>query len=86
MFENVGEKIKLVAKVIFVLGVIVSLVAGIMIFLSLSAIAAIDSSRSSRMIAAGVVSILVTILSILFSYVSSLFVCGFGILVDNAEY
>lgn len=65
MFENVGEKIKGVAVVVFILEVIAAVVFGL---------GSIDNG-----------GILLIALGILAAWVSSLFVYGFGVLIESAE-
>ena len=70
MFDNIGSKIKILAKVISILGVIVSVVSGfaLIVFTSLD-----------------VEGVLLVILGSLISWASSFVLYGFGQLIKNVE-
>lgn len=75
MFNNIGSKIQTFAKVMCWIGIIVSVVAGLVM---------IVSSFSSYAPAAGIVAGLLTaVLGSLFSWVGSFMMVGFGELVEN---
>ena len=75
MFNNIGRKIKTFAKVMCWIGIIVSVVAGLVM---------IVSSFSGYAATAGIVSgILTAVLGSLFSWVGSFMMVGFGELVEN---
>ena len=71
MFECPGDKIKAVAKILFVSGCILFLILGIVIL----------SSNEDLWI----ISILLWVFGALFSYISGLLVYGFGELITNSE-
>ena len=71
MFECPGDKIKAVAKILFVPGCILFLILGIIIL----------SSNEDLWI----ISILLWVFGALFSYISGLLVYGFGELITNSE-
>ena len=71
MFECPGDKIKAVAKILFVSGCILFLILGIIIL----------SSNEDLWI----ISILLWVFGALFSYISALLVYGFGELITNSE-
>lgn len=75
MFNNIGSKIKTFAKVMCWIGIIASVVAGLVM---------IATSFSSYAPAAGIVAgILTAVLGSLFSCVGSFMMVGFGELVEN---
>ena len=75
MFNNIGRKIKTLAKVICWIGIIASVLAGV---------AMIVGSLSSYAPAMGIVTgILTAVLGSLFSWVGSFVMVGFGELVEN---
>lgn len=75
MFNNIGRKIKTFAKVMCWIGIIASVVAGLVM------IATIFSSYAPT---AGIVAgILTAVLGSLFSWVGSFMMVGFGELVEN---
>ena len=65
-FENIGGKIKTLAQVVAILGVIVSVIAGLFV---------LDDSALYGVLIAFVGSVL--------SWISSLFIYGFGELIDK---
>ena len=69
MFENVGEKIKTFARVIFSLELIASIISGIVIFLN-------DDDLTF-------IALLTVILGIIFSWFSALLIYGFGELIEK---
>ena len=71
MFECPGDKIKAVAKILFVSGCILFLILGIIIL----------SSNEDLWI----ISILLWVFGALFSYISGLLVYGFGELITNSD-
>lgn len=76
MFNNIGSKIQTFAKVMCWIGIIVSVVAGLVV--------RIVSSFSGYAPAAGIVAgILTAVLGSLFSWVGSFMMVGFGELVEN---
>lgn len=75
MFNNIGRKIKTFAKVMCWIGIIASVVAGLVM---------IATSFSSYAPAAGIAAgILTAVLGSLFSWVGSFMMVGFGELVEN---
>ncbi len=74
MFDSIGEKIKKYAEILFVIEVIISLIgAGIIGFGNVSGAVGL------------LVFLLLAVLFIAYSYMSIIFIYGFGDLVDNAE-
>ena len=75
MFNNIGRKIKTFAKVMCWIGIIASVVAGLVM---------IATSFSSYAPAAGIVAgILTAVLGSLFSWVGSFMMVGFGELIEK---
>ena len=73
MFSNVGGKIQVLAKVLFVIGIVASVGWGLTVF---------RSYRGGEAIFFGILSILIGALS---SWVGSWFLHGFGEIVENSE-
>ena len=69
MYENIGSKIKTLAKVIFIILSIVSVVGGLTL---------LDTKI-------GVFGILIAALGVLFSLVGTFFLYGFGQLIENTD-
>ena len=72
MFNNIGQKIKSLAKVFFWIGVIGSAVSGIVMM----------TADDEAMIVFGVLTI---VFGIMFSWVGNFFIYGFGQLVENSD-
>ena len=77
MFENIGEKIKMSAKVLCWVGIIVSVVYGIVYMVS--------TEFWDFGIIYFFISVLIMVVGSLLSWVSSLGLYGFGELVDNVS-
>lgn len=75
IFDNIGDKIKTVAWICFSMGIIASLLLGIYI----------ASIVSSDDISPIVTIILVSAIGSLLSWVGSLFIYGFGQLIENSD-
>ncbi len=82
MFENIGGKIKTLAQIICWLGIVFSVLVGICIIIlgSLTSDTAIGSVFSGM---SAFTSILYFLLGPLLSWVSSLFIYGFGELIEK---
>ncbi len=79
MFNNVGAKIKTLATVLFILNVVFTII-GVLLLCS-----AIDSLRALDFAATFLLLVFLAALGCCISWIFSLFVYGFGILVQNAE-
>ena len=78
MFDNIGGKIKALAKVLCWLGIIASVISGIAII--------VMASQNRYSSGTGVVSGLLTIvLGCLGSWIGSFFTYGFGQLIENTD-
>lgn len=76
LFENIGEKIKTLAKVIFSIGIAVFALTGFIVFVGLvGAIGFVVFLMGVGIIAVGIIS----------SYISSMFLYGFGELISNSK-
>ena len=71
MYEKVGEKIKLIAKIICIIGVIGSVIYGIYML-----------TLGSEFFFSG---LLIAVVGSLGSWISSLFTYGFGVIISNTE-
>lgn len=74
MFNNIGKKIKALAKFLCILGIILSILIGVLMILS--------HSGDPQTLFYG---ILVIVLGSLLSWVGAFFAYGFGELVDNSK-
>ena len=81
MFENIGRKIKALAKVICWIGIIASVVVGVIIIYDWSV-----QSYRYRDSAELITGIVVIILGSLLSWVGSFVLYGFGELVENSTF
>ena len=77
MFDNIGSKIMKLAKVLCWIGIIASIVSGIVIISG--------GSRSYNSGAAVFSGILTIVLGCLFSWIGSFFTYGFGHLIENTD-
>lgn len=73
MFDNIGGKIKTLAKVICWIGIIVSIIAGI--------VAGVAMGSGSGVL----VAILIIVIGALCSWIGSFLLYGFGELIDNTK-
>ena len=90
MFNNIGHKIKGLAKFICWLGIILSVILGVILILSASTSRSfsIDGYSERVTISAGgsiVAGILVIVFGSLFSWIGSFFMYGFGELVESSK-
>lgn len=74
MFKNIGKKIKTLAKVICIVGIVASVILGISMILT--------STQTGYGIIIGIVYLL---LGPLFSWIGSFALFGFGELIDNSK-
>lgn len=81
MFENVGKKLKSLAKVMCVIGIIVFIIAAIVLF-----VAASNSTTESLAYTNIYMGFACLIVGPLGSWISSLFVYGFGELIDKIDF
>ena len=72
MFDNIGSKIKTLAKVICWIGILISVISGIVVI----------ASTGSTGVPVG---ILVIVLGALLSWIGSFVLYGFGQLIENSE-
>jgi hypothetical protein len=79
MFYNAGEKIKFIAKMIFILNVIFAVIGDLLLC------STVDKIFNSNFAVLIFVFLLVACLGVAISWAVALFVYGFGILVSNAE-
>lgn len=89
MFKEIGKKIKGLAKILFVLGIIISVICGIASCTGIVGAATIASGADVPEPAAliiGIIAFLIVLLiGILISYLSVLFTYAFGELVDKVD-
>lgn len=79
MFKNVGKKIKKLAKVVFIVGIIVFTIVNLFVSIIIGKIIYAP---------AGFVVLLIfgiAIAGVILTYISSLFIYGFGELIDNSQ-
>lgn len=82
MFSNIGGKIKGLAKFICWLGIIISVVAGIVLIISARHSDGYYSYTDTNMI---IVGIIVMVFGSVLSWIGSFVLYGFGELVDNSS-
>ena len=80
MFNNIGEKIKTLATIITILGIIASVISGIA-FIVYSIVEAYDVSR---LVAGIILGVLTMVVGSLISWISSFLLYGFGELIENS--
>ena len=78
MFDNVGSKIKKLAKIFCWLGIAASVISGIAII-----IASPSAYNHNSLALTGVLTVA---LGCLFSWICSFFIYGFGQLIENTDY
>lgn len=87
MFNNIGGKIKALAKVLCWIGIIISVLIAIVVFIAAGEAGQVVFNGyrydSSSMILPG---ILILILGPLLSWINSFLLYGFGTLVENSEF
>lgn len=79
MYHNIGKTIKFLAKFLFAVDILLSVISAIGI------ISIVRSLTGSGPIAGFSLAILYTALAILASFVKSLFIYGFGQLIDSSD-
>ena len=82
MFNNIGGQIKGLAKVICWLGIIASVIIGILLIMSATNRNGYYSYTDTNMVITG---ILVMIMGSILSWIGSFVLYGFGELVDNSS-
>jgi len=90
MYDNIGEKIKWLAKFIAIAGIIVSVISGLIIFIGaitgakISSFFGSSSSNNGTVVLTGFLTgILYMVVGSLISWISSWFLYGFGELIEN---
>ncbi len=83
MFNNIGGKIKALAKVLCWIGIVLSVITGIAVMASGNSNITINGSYA---IVSPIVSgIIVIVIGCLISWISSFFAYGFGQLIENTD-
>ncbi len=82
MFNNIGKKIKTLAKVICWIGIICSILGGVV--MAVSGAAAMDYDVASG-VAAIVGGVFMAVLGALFSWIGSFMMLGFGEIVEKVN-
>lgn len=86
MFTNPGGKIKSYAKVLFWIGVVISVLIGVVMIGTSFTYAAYSYNGSFGTILGGIISgLLVVAIGILISWISVLVLYAFGVLVENSD-
>ena len=91
MFDNIGAKIMKLAKVLCWIGIILSVISGIVIMVGGANVSRVASSyygygSSVTGGSAVLVGILTIVLGSLLSWIGSFFTYGFGQLIENTDY
>ncbi len=84
MFNNIGGKIKTLAKVLCWLGIIISVLSGIGIMVGGGA-GQLTVNGSASGVPGVLVGILVIVIGCLASWIGSFFAYGFGQLIENSD-
>ncbi len=79
MFENIGGKIKGLAKLICWLGIITSCITGVIVMLSAG------SMRNDAGMVAVITGLMIIVIGSLLSWIGSFFAYGFGQLIENSD-
>lgn len=82
MFQNIGKKIKTLAKVICWVGIICSIVGGVVMAISGVGILRYDAASGVGAIVGG---LLTAVLGALFSWIGSFMMLGFGEIVEKVN-
>ncbi len=83
MFDNIGGKIKKLAKIICWIGIILSVITGIAAIASGNSMVRVNGSYTSVSgVAAGITIIIIGCLA---SWIGSFFTYGFGQLIENTD-
>ena len=89
MFKEIGKKIKGLAKILFVLGIIISVICGIAsctgIVGTVTIASGADAPEPAALIIGIIAFLIVLLVGILISYLSVLFTYAFGELVDKVD-
>lgn len=76
LFENIGEKIKALAKVVFVIGILISVIGGLVSSIALGSV----MHGFAILVFFGSV-----VVGVIAAYISSMFLYGFGELISNSK-
>ena len=82
MFDNIGGKIKKLAKVLCWIGIIFSVILGVLMMVSGGSYSRYGYSSSGGGVLAGLLTI---VLGSLLSWIGSFFTYGFGQLIENTD-
>ncbi len=82
MFQNIGKKIKTLAKVLCWIGIIGSIIGGVVMAASGAALMDYDAASGVAAIVGGV---LTAVLGTLFSWIGSFMMLGFGEIVEKVN-
>ena len=87
MFDNIGGKIKALAKILCWIGIIGSIIGGIVIIRAGNAVSSYSSyyGSSASSSSSGVLGVLTMILGSLLSWIGSFFTYGFGQLIEDTQ-
>ena len=83
MFDNIGGKIKTLAKVLCWIGIVLSVIFGIAIMASGSGRLTINGNYTS--VSSIVIGLIYMVFGCLISWLGSFFAYGFGQLIENSE-
>lgn len=83
MFDNIGRKIKTLAKVLCWIGIAISVISGIAAMLSGNDRITINDNYA--VVSPVIIGIVIIIIGCLSSWIGSFFAYGFGQLIENSE-
>jgi len=89
MFKNIGKKIKVLAKVLCWIGIVCSIIIGLLVIIAGLAGGVTADVGDSSVAVSGVVAVIIGIFIIIFgvlcSWIGSFTTYGFGEIVDNVK-
>ncbi len=83
MFDNIGGKIKTLAKVLCWVGIVLSVIIGISVMATGNGTLTINGSYAN--VSPVIVGIILMVFGCLVSWIGSFFAYGFGQLIENSE-
>ena len=85
MFSNIGGKIKTLAKIICWIGIILSVVTGVIMMIHRTDIVITTSSGAEAIVSPLIAGLTIIIVGCLTSWIGAFFAYGFGQLIENSE-
>ncbi len=83
MFKNIGKKIKVLAKVLCWIGIVLSVISGIAVMASGNNTVSLNGSYA--VVSPVITGLIVIVIGCLMSWIGSFFAYGFGQLIENSD-